>query len=98
MVGRGDAGALRARKVWTIGCPGGTWPPKCVAGTVTTTGRSSLGNTITVGHAIAGGHSGGALIDQETGMLLGVTNWSGDRYSMALHSSEWEAALLKAMK
>lgn len=70
-VGRIDGGHLVGREAITVGHGGGAWPATIFRGPIT----SKSGSTVWGRIEIKGGQSGGALIDAQTGLLIGITNW-----------------------
>lgn len=95
MVGDGDGRKLVGRKTFTIGCPAGRWPAVCYSGTITRAYTDSRGSVFRSSQQIAGGQSGGAMFDAETGYLVGLTNWGTGRTTESLAVKTWRGELTK---
>lgn len=99
IAGVGRIGAfndVRRKPCWTVGCPGGTWPPVFREGTITAPATLRGGRqAIQSSQPIAGGQSGGALFDSETGLLIGITNWGNFQGTLSLSPLEFHKGLDK---
>jgi hypothetical protein len=95
---RGDLRGLSHRQTHSVGCSAGKWPPVYYDGKVLSTWHDSGGAVIHSSQRIAGGQSGGALFDTQTGLVIGITNWGSGRTTESLFSETWLNALKAALR